>query len=67
MQTDNRLIGDKVEKHRNPLQRFRRHRQDKFDSTDLFERASVPRAVASLALPAVASQLVVLAYNMADT
>ena len=67
MQTDNQLIGDKAEKHRNPLRRFRRHRQDKFDSTDLFERASVPRAVASLALPAVASQLVVLAYNMADT
>ena len=67
MQTDNRLIRNKAEKHRNPLRRFRRHRQDKFDSTDLFERASVPRAVASLALPAVASQLVVLAYNMADT
>ena len=67
MQTDNQLIGDEAEKRRSLLRRSRNHRQDKFDSTDLFERASIPRAVASLALPAVASQLVVLAYNMADT
>lgn len=67
MQTDNQLIGDEADKRRNPLRRFRNHRQNKFDSTDLFERAPVPRAVASLASPAVASQLVVLAYNMADT
>ncbi len=67
MQTDDQLTGGRAEKHRNPLRRFRNHRQNKFDSTDLFERAPVPRAVASLALPAVASQLVVLAYNMADT
>ena len=67
MQTDDQLTGNRAEKHRNPLRRLRNHRQNKFDSTDLFERAPVPRAVASLALPAVASQLVVLAYNMADT
>ena len=67
MRTNNQLIGDEAEKRRSLLRRSRNHRQDKFDSTDLFERASIPRAVASLALPAVASQLVVLAYNMADT
>ena len=67
MQTDNQLIGDEADRRRSPLRQSRDHRRDRFDSTDLFERASVPRAVASLALPAVASQLVVLAYNMADT
>ena len=67
MQTGNRRIGEGDGKRREPRRRFLDHRRNGFDSTELFERASVPRAVATLALPAMASQLVVLAYNMADT
>ena len=67
MQTGIRHIGEGDGKRREPRRRFLGHRRNRFDSTELFERASVPRAVATLALPAMASQLVVLAYNMADT
>ena len=34
---------------------------------DVFERMSVPRALARMAMPAVVSQLIILIYNMADT
>ena len=37
------------------------------DKTYLFESAPVPKAVMSLAIPAVLSQLVSLVYNMTDT
>ena len=33
----------------------------------LFEEASVPRAVATMAVPTIISMLVVVIYNMADT
>ncbi len=36
-------------------------------NTDLFEKASVPRAVATMAIPTMISMLVVVIYNMADT
>ena len=67
MQSHERFIDEEAGNHLKLPQRFKKHQQNGFDSTDLFEKTSVPRAVASLALPAVASQLVVLAYNMADT
>lgn len=35
--------------------------------TELFENVPVPRALLSLALPTIVSQLIVLIYNMADT
>ena len=35
--------------------------------TDLFERAPIRRAVLSQIVPAVASQMIVLTYNLADT
>ena len=35
--------------------------------TELFERAPVGRALAKMALPAIASQLITLVYNVADT
>ena len=35
--------------------------------TELFEKVPVPRALLSLALPTIVSQLIVLIYNMADT
>ena len=37
------------------------------DRTYLFETASAPKAVISLAVPAVISQIISLVYNMADT
>ncbi len=58
-------VGEAVKVRRSPLRRERKPRS-KADSSELFERAPIPRAVATLALPAMASQLVVLAYNMAD-
>ncbi len=36
-------------------------------NTELFERMPVPRAVASLAVPTIISQLIVMVYNLADT
>ena len=36
-------------------------------NTDLFEKASVPKAVATMAVPTMISMLVVVIYNMADT
>ena len=39
----------------------------KVDKTYYFERARVPRAVLSLAIPAVLSQIITLIYNMTDT
>ena len=33
---------------------------------DLFEKASVPRAVALMAIPTIVTMLVVVIYNMAD-
>ena len=35
--------------------------------TELFETASVPKALAVMALPTIMSQLVTLIYNIADT
>lgn len=35
--------------------------------SELFEKAPVPRAVLSQILPAIASQMIVLVYNLADT
>ena len=37
------------------------------DKRQLFERESVPRALAIMALPTIASQLITLIYNLADT
>ena len=37
------------------------------DKKYLFEKASVPRALAVMALPSIASQLIILIYNIADT
>ena len=37
------------------------------DKMELFERTSIPRAVASLAVPTVLSSLVMVLYNLADT
>lgn len=37
------------------------------DNTELFERTPVPKAVFSLVLPTVISQLITVIYNMADT
>lgn len=37
------------------------------DRAELFERAPVPKALATMALPTIASQLVTLVYNIADT
>lgn len=34
---------------------------------ELFERMPVPRALASLAIPTIISQLIILVYNLADT
>ena len=36
-------------------------------NTDLFEKAPVPKAVATMAVPTMLSMLVVVIYNMADT
>ena len=36
-------------------------------NTDLFEKAPVPKAVATMAVPTMISMLVVVSYNMADT
>lgn len=35
--------------------------------TELFEHASIPKAVVSMSLPAILSMIVVIIYNMADT
>lgn len=37
------------------------------DNQDLFEKAPVPKAVATMAVPTIISMLVVVIYNMADT
>ena len=37
------------------------------DKTEIFERMSVPRALAVMAIPTVISQIIALIYNMADT
>ncbi len=37
------------------------------DRKEIFEKYSVPRALAVMALPAVVSQLILLIYNLADT
>ena len=34
---------------------------------ELFERASIPSAVAKLSIPMILSSLVMVLYNMADT
>lgn len=36
-------------------------------NTELFERMPVPKALASLAVPTIISQLIVMIYNLADT
>ena len=41
--------------------------QTRTDNTELFERTPVPRAVLTMAIPSIISQLIVLIYNMADT
>ena len=41
--------------------------QTRTDNTELFERMPVPRAVLTMAIPSIISQLIVLIYNMADT
>lgn len=37
------------------------------DKSNIFERAPIPKAVASMALPCVVTSLVIVIYNMADT
>ncbi len=39
----------------------------KTDNTELFTRTPVPRAVLSLVIPTIISQLITVVYNMADT
>lgn len=39
----------------------------KQNKTELFEQAPVPRALATMALPTIVSQLITLVYNIADT
>ncbi|MBQ2896263.1 MAG: polysaccharide biosynthesis C-terminal domain-containing protein [Oscillospiraceae bacterium] len=39
----------------------------KGDNTELFERLSMPRAIVTLAVPTVISQIITVVYNMADT
>ena len=39
----------------------------KYDRTALFETIAVPRALLTMALPTIVSQLITLIYNMADT
>ena len=39
----------------------------KYNTIDIFENLSVPRAVRTMAVPTVMGQLIVLIYNMADT
>ena len=39
----------------------------KTDNTELFRSTPVPRAVLSLVVPMVISQLITVIYNMADT
>ena len=41
--------------------------RERENNTYLFERMPVPRAVASMAIPTVIAQLIILIYNMADT
>lgn len=38
-----------------------------YTEKELFETVSVPRAVVTLAIPTVISQLVTMIYNLADT
>ena len=38
-----------------------------FSEKELFETVPVPRAVATLAIPTVISQVVTMIYNLADT
>lgn len=37
------------------------------DKTEIFERKSVPGAIASLAIPTILSQVITMIYNLADT
>ena len=37
------------------------------DKIEIFERMSVPRALATMAVPTVISQIIALIYNIADT
>ena len=37
------------------------------DKTEISEKAPIPKAVASMAVPAILSMIVVIIYNMADT
>ena len=39
----------------------------KIDKTEIFERMSIPRALATMAIPTIISQLITLVYNIADT
>ena len=43
------------------------HTKEKVQQQDVFEKLPVPAALRRMILPAVASQLIVLIYNMADT
>lgn len=39
----------------------------KTDNTELFENMPVPKAVITLVIPTVISQIITVVYNMADT
>ena len=39
----------------------------KIDKTEIFERMSIPRALTTMAIPTIISQLITLVYNIADT
>ena len=39
----------------------------KMDKRELFERTPVPKALATLAIPTIISQLITMIYNLADT
>lgn len=43
------------------------HFTKKADNTELFENMPVPRAVITLVIPTVISQIITVIYNMEDT
>lgn len=49
------------------LERRQKFIMTKYTEKELFESVPVPRAVATLAVPTIISQVVTMIYNLADT
>ena len=49
------------------LERKQKFIMTKYTEKELFESVPVPRAVATLAVPTIISQVVTMIYNLADT